>query len=98
MKYNLKSNNVSIKCECGTHILMIENMVVEYPETDKKSDQSFNISFFEYGQYTPKPSFFTRIKTALKFIKDGTFYKDQVTLNPTEAVKLRNFIDENLIK
>src|ERR1035437_5537579 len=90
-----------IECECGTHILQVTYLldVVDREEvagTDQIKTyfyESFQLAVFGYGKQTDKV--FKRIIIGLKYIWTGKMFADQITLEPKEANKLINFINDN---
>jgi hypothetical protein len=86
----MTEDKVVIECECGTHLLQVTNWI---EETNPKF-QSFYLAMFNYGKYSR--SFKERLKMAWSILRKGDPYDDQLTLEPSEAKKLADFINSNL--
>jgi hypothetical protein len=81
---------VYIKCDCGTHLFYIGKEVEKIE--GHKDIALYYVALFTYGQFTSKNGFWHRLKNAFRYLKDGTFHKDQLVLTPDEANKLRDFL------
>jgi hypothetical protein len=78
---------VIIKCDCGTHLLMVQS--------DKEDKyHAFYLAMFGYG--SQKRNLWNRIKIAFRILRTGKVYSDQLVLTPEEATKLLSFLVENL--
>lgn len=85
-----------IECECGTHLLEIIHDV-EYFNEGKQVRQEFWLAMFVYGTYHKKPGLIERLKIVWNYLKTGKMHEDQLILNPEEAQKLADFINNNVI-
>jgi hypothetical protein len=54
-----------------------------------------HFAMFNYGVDFHKESIWKRIKFSLKYIRTGKLYSDQLSLNPSEAKKLSDFLSEH---
>ncbi len=95
-----ENKKITIECECGTHMLQVESNIetgsyIPEQENEAIRFQSIYLAMFHYGNC--KPSLLERIKRAFKVLKTGELYADQITLTPSEATKLRDFLTENII-
>jgi hypothetical protein len=79
---NLKLNEIIIKCECCGHLLSI------YKDDD---DGCFYLSMYTYGGPTTI-GIWQRIKNAIRLIKTGKMFSDQIILSQDEAIRVRKFI------
>jgi hypothetical protein len=87
-----------IECECGTHLLQVQSDSEHYQHFDgsKQVVQSIYLMMFGYGNQ--KRGFWDRLSIAWKYLKTGKLYADQLTLDPEEAKKLADFINEQIEK
>ena len=92
-----EQTKIFIECECGTHLLEVTNDA-EYFNDNKQVRQEFWLAMFSYGNSSNTYGFFERFKIAWKFLRTGRMYGDQITLNPDEAKKLADFINNNIIE
>lgn len=89
--------STNIICECDQHILHVVNSVDIYahPDNTKQVIQEIYLSMFTNGAIG-RP-FFKRFKVALNYLFTGTMFRDQLSLTPEEAAKLRDFLRDNII-
>ena len=76
------------QCECFGHGLLVSEDVYDDNNTQ------YDFALWEYGQYNCKPSFWWRLKCAWKFLKTGTFHEDQIILDYSNLIKLRDFLSK----
>lgn len=96
------NKKVVIECDCGTHLLKVQNQV-EYFNDNIYSNkirfrQEYYLAMFYYGIDSEKRNWWDRIVIAFKYIWSGKMFADQLCLSPDEALKLSTFINETLIK
>jgi|ERR1035437_135979 hypothetical protein len=92
-----ESKKEIIECECGTHMLVVTSDTDFYEHSDGTTQihQSIYFAMFGYGNH--KDTIWRRIKIACKYLWTGEMHSDQITMEPSEAKKLSEFISENLI-
>jgi hypothetical protein len=96
------ADQIYIECECGTHLLMVQNMIEKFDGCNYIDDegnkhpygyvlQEYQLAMFKHG--CGKRSWKDRIVVAWRYLTKGTFHTDQLLLKPTEAQKLVDFIN-----
>lgn len=83
-----------ITCECGTHIVMIQEW--NHPEETDVDTQSFEMAIFQYGLYNARVSFWRRLRWAWKLIWTGKYFSDEICMTPGDAKQLADFINERI--
>lgn len=93
-----KQDKLFIECDCHTHILQVVNDIEYIKHEDKvvAKIQTMHLAMFNYGVDFHKESIWNRIKFSLKYIKTGIMFSDQLSLNPSEAKKLSDFLVEHI--
>ena len=92
-----KQDKLFIECDCHTHILQVVNDVeyIKHDDGQFQKIQTIDFGMFNYGVDFHKESIWKRIKFSLKYIRTGTIFSDQISLNPSEAKKLSDFLVEH---
>jgi hypothetical protein len=93
------NNKEFIECECGTegvHVSMDFDVVQHMDEPKPRITQTYYLAFFGYG-HIRKTGWRYKLRHIWHVIKEGTPYKDMVIMTPEEAMKLSNFIRDNLV-
>lgn len=85
---------IHLKCDCGTHILQVNYHAEPRGNNNELIYQEWNFINFEYSG-AGKPSLMWRLRNAWKLIVSGKFHEDEIVLDNDEALKLRNFINDN---
>jgi hypothetical protein len=87
-----------IECECGSHILKIQMDADIYTLKDRSQTihQTYYLAMFSFG--VDKNNFWSRLKISFKYLRTGKMFDDQLSLEPTEALKMSNFITSSLIE
>lgn len=88
-----KNNELIIRCECGTDILMVHEWREKYSDVQR---QTFDLAMFSYGQYQNKPSFIERLKYCWRHLRTGKIFSDEIIMTPKDAKKLADFINSRL--
>lgn len=88
-----KNNELIIRCECGTDILMVHEWREKY--SGFKS-QTFDLAMFSYGQYQNKPSFIERLKYCWMHLRTGKIFSDEIIMTPKDAKQLADFINSQM--
>lgn len=90
-----------IECSCGTHLLQINSSVekaVDSKDGTVRYWQEYYLAMFYYGIESHKRKWWQRIPIALKYLKSGKMFSDQLCLTPQEANKVATFINETLVE
>ena len=94
-----ESKQIVIECDCGSHLLKVQSEVDYFDDSFKvRFRQEYYLAMFYYGFNSHKRKWWNRIVVACKYLWTGKMFADQLCLNPDEAIKLRDFINETLIK
>lgn len=98
VKTENKEASTIIECECGTHMLKVQMDADIYTNKDESVQvhQTYYLAMFNYGN--GKRGFFGRLKIAFNYLLTGKMFSDQLSLNPSEALKMSNFITSSLIE
>lgn len=92
-----ETKKIVIECECGTHLLHVQSDIDQY-EVNVPPVQTFYLSMFYYGIENHKRKWRQRLKIAFNYLKTGKMFSDQLCLTPSEAKKLSDFINNNLLQ
>lgn len=82
----MKNKKLHLTCECHTHELHFEK--------DFEEDMWY-ISFWQRG-YGSESSLRYKLKCIWHILKTGTPYGDEVILNKSDLIKLKEYIDKQL--
>lgn len=93
MKEDYINKEVYLQCDCGAHIMKV-NCSLEFMGDNQLYHQEWNFAMFNYAGLG-NPSFWDRIKTVWKYLWGGKIHNDQIIINPSEAHKLVQFIEQN---
>lgn len=92
-----ESKKTVIECDCGTHMLQVQSEVDYFDSGDVvRFHQDIYLAMFRYGNQ--RRNFFSRCIIACKYLLSGEMHSDQLVLSPSEARKLSEFINENLVE
>lgn len=89
-----ETHKTSIDCDCGTYMLKVQSEVEYFGTRNEMYQQNFYLAMFSYGSSATGWKY--RLKAAWHVITKGEPYADQMALNPDEAKKLADFINEYL--
>ena len=81
----MDSNEIFIKCECGTGGMMVNH------------DTEYNQYYFSYWGYGTNPKnhgLWRRIKYAMRVIFQRKIWDDEIILGPREAKELVEFVNK----
>ena len=94
-----------IECECGAHVLQISTDVEYFDSTNSdvkpgrtRFRQEFWLAMFSYGNYHKRLSVWRRLRIIWNYLRTGKMHEDQIIMEPEEAKKLANFINNNYIE
>lgn len=92
-----KEESIVIECDCGAHMLKVHSNADIYKNSNDTTQvhQEIHLAMFSYGN--GKRRFLQRIKIAWNYLRTGKMFSDQLCLTTTEAGKLANFINDNII-
>jgi len=92
-----KEASTVIECECGAHMLRVQMDATIYTTKDQNRQvhQTYYLAMFNYGN--GKRGFWGRLRIAFNYIKTGKMFTDQLSLTPSEALKLSEFIVSKVI-
>lgn len=86
-----------IECSCGTELVqVISDFEVFENSPNPFVRQEYYLSFYSLG-HVRKYNFWSRIRHAWKILRTGEPYADMVVLTSDEAMKLSDFVRDNLV-
>ena len=88
----MKEEKLYVSCECGSEL-----MVLEHCKCTEVNIDDFTIAIYRYG-YSEKPNLWQRLKYCFYHLKTGKKYTDQIIINPENAKKITDWINNELIK
>lgn len=98
VKTESKEVNEIIECECGSHMIRVGVDTEIYHNSDGSQQVRQDIYFAMFNYGNQKRNLWDRIVIAWKYLKTGKMFSDQLSPSPTEAIKLAEFINNNVIK
>lgn len=98
VKTENKEASVIIECECGCHMLQVTMNADVYTNSDEtvQVHQTFYLAMFQYGN--ENRGFWGKLKIALKYMRTGKMFSNQLVFTPAEADKLSEFLTANKIE